>query len=225
MEIDKKEVLRYLGYKNQIMDEKMMNLVSECCAEIIDISKERSVYEIFDIETKDDKILLTGSTLALKDNDIKNFLASSKKCVVMAATLGSTVDSKIAYYSRFNITKGVIMDACASTAIEYVCDQLQDEIEKNALIDNLYITTRYSPGYGDFSIDNGKDILNVLDAYKKIGLSITENNIMLPRKSVTALIGLSKYKSSKQHAGCESCKNVGCEFRKDGGYCVQKNKF
>jgi len=220
MEIDKKEVLRYLGYKNQKIDEKMMDLVSECCSEIIDLSKERFVYEIFDIKRKNDQILLTGSTLVLKDKDIKALLKNSGKCVVMAATLGSTVDSKIAYYSRFNITKGVIMDACASTAIEYICDQIQDEIEKNALKDNLYITTRYSPGYGDFSIDNGPELLNVLDAYKKIGLSITESNIMLPRKSVTALIGLSTVKSSKHHAGCESCKNVGCEFRKDGGYCV-----
>jgi len=220
MEIDKKEVLRYLGYKNQKIDNKMMDLVHECCAEIIDLSKESSVYEIFNIERNNDQILLIGSTLVLKDKDIKDLLVNSEKCVVMAATLGAAVDSKIAYYSRFNITKGVIMDACASTAIEYVCDKLQDEIMETALVDNLYITTRYSPGYGDFSIDNGQEILNVLDAYKKIGLSITENNIMLPRKSVTALIGLSKVKSSKHHAGCESCKNVGCEFRKDGGYCV-----
>ena len=95
----------------------------------------------------------------------------------------------------------------------------KDEVMKNALKDNLHITTRYSPGYGDFAIDNGAEILNVLDAYKKIGLSITENSIMLPRKSVTALIGLSKTLSSKKHSGCASCKNIDCEFRKDGGSC------
>ncbi|MBU3114234.1 vitamin B12 dependent-methionine synthase activation domain-containing protein [Clostridium lacusfryxellense] len=220
MVIDKKEVLRYLGYKNQEIDRKMMDLVDECCYEIIDISKPSSVYEIFDIERNNDELLLIGSTLVLKDKDIKDLLVNSVKCAVMAATLGSAVDIKLAYYSRFNITKGVIMDACASTAIEYICDELQDKIMKNALQDNLYITTRYSPGYGDFSIANGAEILNVLDAYKKIGLTITENSIMLPRKSVTALIGLSKVKNFKSHTGCESCKNVGCEFRKVGGYCV-----
>lgn len=220
MEIDKKEVLRYLGYKNQKIDKNMINLVDECCREIIDICKESFVYEIFDIERKNDQILLIGSTLVLKDKDIKDLLVNCEKCVVMAATLGSAVDRTLAYYSKFNITKGVIMDACASTAIEYVCDELQEEIMKNALVANLHITTRYSPGYGDFSIDNGPEILNVLDAYKKIGLSITENNIMLPRKSVTALIGLSKIKSLKAHTGCARCKNTGCEFRKDGGYCV-----
>ncbi|MCB2305788.1 methionine synthase [Clostridium estertheticum] len=219
MEIDKNEVLRYLGYKNQKIDKSMTNLIDECTREIIDISKASSVYEIFDIDKKNDLLFLLGSTLVLKDKDIKDLLINSEKCVVMAATLGMAVDSRLAYYSRFDITKGIIMDACASTAIEYVCDELQDEIMKNALKEDLYITTRYSPGYGDFAIDNGVEILNVLDAYKKIGLSITENSIMLPRKSVTALIGLSRTKNLKKRTGCANCKNVGCEFRKDGGCC------
>ena len=220
MKIDKKEVLRYLGYKNQKIDENMSHLINSCCEEIVEICKESSVYEIFDIERKNDEILLIGSTLVLKDKDIKDLLVNSEKCVVMAATLGAAIDSKLAYYSRFDIAKGVIMDACASTAIEYLCDELQNEIMENALKDNLFITTRYSPGYGDFSIENGAEILNVLDAYKKIGLSITENSIMLPRKSVTALIGLSKIASVEPHTGCALCKNAGCEFRKDGGHCV-----
>ena len=219
MEIDKKEVLRYLGYKNQKIDKNITDLIDICCKEIIDICSKHSVYEIFDIERKNNQIFLLGSTLVLKDKDIKDLLLGCEKCVVMAATLGTKVDSSIAYYSRFDITKGVIMDACASTAIEYVCDEVQDEIMKNALKDNLHITTRYSPGYGDFAIDNGAEILNILDAYKKIGLSITENSIMLPRKSVTALIGLSKTLSSKKHSGCADCKNIDCEFRKDGGFC------
>ena len=220
MEIDKKEVLRYLGYKNQKIDKNITDLVDECCKEIIEICREHSVYEIFNIEHKNDQIFLLGSTLVLKDTDIKNLLLNSKKCVVMAATLGATVDSRIAFYSRFNITKGLIMDACATTAIEYLCDELQDEIMKNASKDNLFITNRYSPGYGDFSIENQSDILNVLDAYKKIGLSVTGNSIMLPRKSVTAIIGLNEVENKNSAKGCNHCKNVGCEFRKDGGYCV-----
>jgi len=221
MKIDKKEVLRYLGYKNQKIDNNMINLIDDCCTEIIDLCKETFVYEVFDIERKNDLIFLIGSTLVLKDKDIKDLLINSKKCVVMAATLGSGVDSKIAYYSRFNITKGLIMDACATTAIEYLCDEVQNEIMENALKDNLFITTRYSPGYGDFSIDNQAEILNVLETYKKIGLSVTESNIMLPRKSVTALIGLSEIRSPKQNKSCGSCKNINCNFRKDGGYCAK----
>ncbi len=220
MKIDKKEVLRYLGYKNQEFDKSLTDLIEACCDEVIDICKESFVYEIFDIERKNNKVFLLGSTLVLKDMDIINHLAGSKKCLIMAATLGAEVDRRIAYYTRINITKGLIMDACATTAIENLCDELQTQIMKKALDDNLHITNRYSPGYGDFSIDNQSNILNVLDSYKKIGLSVTESNIMLPRKSVTALIGLGEIVNSKPNDKCMNCKNSNCDFRRDGGYCV-----
>lgn len=220
MKIEIKEVLRYLGYKNQKIDENTMNLVKTCSKELIAICKERFVYEIFDIKRSDGEISLENSMLVLKGNDIKNHLVNSNKCVIMAATLGINVDSKIAYYSRSNITKALIMDACATTAIENLCDEIQSEIMNSALENNLHITNRYSPGYGDFSIHNQSDILNVLDAYKKIGLSVTESSIMLPRKSVTALIGLSEIANLKSKDKCKNCNNANCTFRKDGGNCV-----
>ena len=220
MKIERKEVLRYLGYKNQKIDKNIIDLIEVCIEEVIGICKERFVYEIFNIERKDGEIFLLESMLVLKGNDIKSHLSNSRKCVVMAATLGINVDSKIAYYSRVNITKALIMDACATTAIENLCDDIQCEIMNRALEDNLHITNRYRPGYGDFSIHNQGDILNVLDAYKKIGLSVTENSIMLPRKSVTALIGLSEIANLESKDKCKNCSNIKCTFRKDGGYCV-----
>ena len=39
-----------------------------------------------------------------------------------------------------------------------------------------------------------KDILEILKAYKRIGLTVNENHIMIPRKSVTAVISLKKGK-------------------------------
>ncbi|MBU3145052.1 vitamin B12 dependent-methionine synthase activation domain-containing protein [Clostridium sp. CF012] len=220
MKIDKREVLRYLGYKNQEIDKSLTDLIEACCKEVIDICKESSVYEIFDIERKNDEIFLLGSTLVLKDKDILNHLSDSKKCLVMAATLGIEVDRRISYYSRTNITKGLIMDACATTAIENLCDEIQTLIMEKALADNLHITNRYSPGYGDFSIANQANILNVLEAYKQIGLSVTESNIMIPRKSVTALIGLSEIVNLKSNDKCMNCNNSDCDFRKDGRFCV-----
>ncbi len=48
----------------------------------------------------------------------------------MAATLGSEVDRKILYYEKVNMTKAVILDACATTAIEEYCDFIEDEVKK-----------------------------------------------------------------------------------------------
>jgi cobalamin-dependent methionine synthase I len=53
---------------------------------------------------------------------------------------------------------------------------------------------RYSPGYGDLGIENNKGILDVLSAQRNIGLTITDSGIMIPRKSVVAIMGVSELK-------------------------------
>ena len=49
---------------------------------------------------------------------------------------------------------------------------------------------RYSPGYGDFALENQKGIFNLLSPSKYTGLTLKDNMIMVPEKSVTAVIGI-----------------------------------
>ena len=51
---------------------------------------------------------------------------------------------------------------------------------------------RFSPGYGDFDLKYQKDILEYLDANKKIGISLTDSLMMIPTKSITAIIGIKR---------------------------------
>lgn len=108
----------------------------------------------------------------------------------MAATLGSKVDRKILYYEKVNMTKAVILDACATTSIEEYCDFIENEIKKEVVEDELNINWRYSPGYGDLDISIQRNLLKSLDAERTMGLTVSSHNILIPRKSVTAIIGI-----------------------------------
>ncbi|MCT4593664.1 MAG: methionine synthase [Anaeromicrobium sp.] len=212
MSIDKKEVLRYLSYKNQYIDEKLNNLIDECIVEIKSISKPKYVYDIFNIN-KDNGYILENTNFTLEGENIKEHLKDSTKCVVMVATLGSMVDYKIRYYEKINLTKALILDACATTYIEYICDRIEEEIKEIARNEGKNITFRYSPGYGDFSIEVQNNILNILDGNKRVGVTATESSILIPRKSVTALIGF-QIKEKKNINKCLSCnKYESCSFR------------
>ena len=82
-------------------------------------------------------------------------------------------------------------------------------------------TWRYSPGYGDYPIECQGAFLSALNAGRLIGLTVTESNILLPRKSVTAVIGISEKEiESSEKRGCDSCKlRETCKFRKEGKGC------
>ena len=49
---------------------------------------------------------------------------------------------------------------------------------------------RYSPGYGDLSLSVQKDVLNILNADKILGIKLGENLLMIPKKSITAIQGV-----------------------------------
>jgi cobalamin-dependent methionine synthase I len=215
MNIDKKEVLRYLGYNNQALDQVMENLLEECVEEIKEVLKKNYVYYIYDIERQKDRIRFKETNLVFQSKDLSQHLQNSDKCALLAATLGLEIDKRLAYYSRLNLTKGIVLDASATTAIEALCDEVQEEMREKAEKEGYYLTTRYSPGYGDLAIDYQKDILEALKAYSKIGLSLTKDYIMLPRKSVTAFIGWQREEMALDDK-CSICKDKNCTYRKCG---------
>lgn len=194
--IDKNEVLRYLGYRNQNLDRVTDDLIDECMEEMRGLIKEKHIYRFFDIYIENGNVYLDETNLMLTGNDIRNHLKKSESCALMAVTLGNNVDSKIRYYERKSITRALILDACATTAVEEICDEICEDLEKTVNKQNKTLTSRYSPGYGDLSIDIQKDFLSVLGAEKAIGLTANSHSILIPRKSVTAIVGVVEERAS-----------------------------
>lgn len=65
-----------------------------------------------------------------------------------------------------------------------------------------YLTGRYSPGYGDWPITVQPLVAAALDTARRAGLCVTDSNLMTPRKSVTALLGVSDHPVRGHLAGC-----------------------
>lgn len=214
MIIDKLEILRYLGHTNQDVDSNTEQLLNECLVEIHHLMANKFVYDVFDLHKEENTISLQNTILVMESKDIANHLAKSDKCVLMAASLGLEVDMRIAYYSKVNVTKSLILDACASTAIESLCDDIQELVRKEACDHGYNITSRFSPGYGDLPITLQKPITQVLRTYPKIGLTVNQSSIMLPRKSVTAIIGWQKEEVVTEIIKCKRCNKPNCSFRR-----------
>ena len=140
-----------------------------------------------------------------------------KKIVVMGATLGAGADHLIRRLQITDMTEAVIADCGASVLIEQVCDAFQKTI--NDAVDG-YTTSRFSPGYGDFPIEVQPDMIRYIDGQRKIGLNVTSNNLLVPRKSVTAVIGVSDRPVRGSLATCAECVlRDKCDLRKEGKFC------
>ena len=165
-------------------------------------------------------VLLDGTSIMLDGNDIAKLLRGCKKCILMAATIGTDIDREIKLREYSDLTGSLILDSCATVSIEEVCDVIQNNIEKEFKSKGLCITQRYSPGYGDLPLIKNRDILNALEAQKKAGITINANGIMIPRKSVVAIIGIYDSKDVKKNSSakksCRECSNYSaCVYRRE----------
>ena len=108
----------------------------------------------------------------------------------------------------------LILQAVAAAMIETCCDEVNDALRRTAEQEGLYCRPRFSPGYGDFSIEHQRDFSRLLDTPRKIGLTVTESCLLAPIKSVTAVIGLSETPQPCHRKGCEECGKTDCAYRR-----------
>ena len=130
--------------------------------------------------------------ISMKSESLKKRLLGCEFAYIFAATVGHEVDRIIRASSIKSGLLGLAADASGSAAVEEACDTLCRmflESEK----ENGYVTvTRFSCGYGDLSIEYQGDILDMLDAKKNIGVTLTLGGMMTPTKTVTAIVGVKK---------------------------------
>lgn len=219
-QVNRNEVLRYMGYKGQELSEEFKDRIDFCRELILKESDFRYVSEVHYIEHLEDSVWIKDSNLYLKGADIKKHLFGCSKVLLMAATLGNKVEKIIKLKEFNNLEEAIILDAAATTLIEEFCDFIEEEFLKEIKGENKSITFRYSPGYGDLPIETQRDFLRVLNCERKIGLLVNGSNILTPRKSVTAIIGVYDEKREIKKRSCENCPNYkNCAYRKEGVSC------
>ena len=212
MDIRTKEAVRYLGYGRHAIDEPTLELIQDTFRELDQVADARFVYRIFEIIEENENQLTIGGLRIQSRNLYKN-LKNCKQGIVFCATLGTGVDLLQKRYSVSDMSKTVVLQACAAAFLEEYCDRMQKQIE-DGLENGLYLRPRFSPGYGDFSILHQKELLQMTDASKKIGLALTEGYMLTPTKSITAVMGISSEARDCTIKGCEMCTKEDCIYRR-----------
>lgn len=185
-EFDRKEIYRYLGAKEP--DEELSRLVEERIKECSGISKFSVCFLQSDISLCDDTICF--STFEVSSRALAKNLSGCEKAVIFAATTGIGIDRLISKYSVISPVKAVIIQAIGAERIESLCDMFNEEMREKYESEGFLLKPRFSPGYGDLPLETQKDIFNLLKCEKRLGLTLNDNLLMSPSKSVTAIIGI-----------------------------------
>lgn len=219
-QIDKNEVLRYLGYRPGVHtpDRETEELIGRASAAVLAAATVRAVSARFPL-MGENGLAEQGGLLAGKD--IFAHLRGCHGAILMALTLGDGVDQALRAAQAKSTLYQTVMDCCASVAVEQACDLYEAELRHQCEAGGEYLTGRFSPGYGDFPIEKQQVMQRLLDTRRRIGLGVTGSSILIPRKSVTALLGISDRPVTGKLAGCGNCAlREKCSYRKEGTTCV-----
>ena len=184
-ELDRSEIMMLLRAPS--LSAELNAVLEDCMKQLCSAAQPRTVWRMLPVAHAADGVRIGG--LLLGGNDIALHLTGCEEAVLLAATLSAPVDALIRRAEVCDMTRAVMYDAIAGAAIEHVCNQLETQLKKE--LDYPFFTERFSAGYGDFPIAQQHELIRMLDAPRKIGLTVTPQNTLLPMKSVTALIGLS----------------------------------
>lgn len=172
-----RDILRYAGAKNA--DDEVCDLLRSCLDEVGDKLSYRVCY--CEITVRD------LQALGISSRDLAACLDGCDRAVLFAATVGLELDRLIAKYGRLSPARALMLQAIGAERIEALCDAFCTELAKEHRT-----TARFSPGYGDLPLSCQKDLFAVLDCERKIGLTLTDSLLMLPTKSVTAIVGIGQ---------------------------------
>lgn len=226
--LDRNEMLRYLGYNGQDIEPELAARIETVVAEVERDTTPCGVRQVFPIDAsgldKDGNpcIRLAGTTVELRGRDIYRHLKDARYCALLACTLGMGSERRLRLLSSQKPLESAVFDAACSAYIEAAVEQMDVDVKREAAALGLAGNWRFSCGYGDCPLDAQPAIVAALNATRLIGLTVTPTNLLLPSKSVTAMIGLfdGPVRDADSRPTCATCRmRESCRFRAHGTTC------
>ena len=217
MKPDLLEALRYLGAGDD-PSEQMRQEMAETARFLSARVRPKYTYRVFSLDREPQGIRLREADLLLTGGSAARMLEQCDRAVLLACTLGAEFDALLRAEQARNMARAAMLNACGSALVEAGCDEAEREVAER--FPQLFLTDRFSPGYGDLPLDLQARICSVLDAERRLGLYVSERYLMNPVKSVTAVIGLAETPQMARIRGCAFCAmRETCLLRKGGKTC------
>ena len=202
LQIPLREVLHFLGWRGTPVDAPLLAQIRDLCDLAVREVRPRMAERRFPLAPDGS---LAGTSMTPKGNDVRAILAPCREAVLLAATLGAESERLLLRMQAKDAAQALLLDAVLSAAIEAVLDAREEALCGELAAQGRYLTDRFSPGYGDMPLAQTREICEVLGAQRAIGLTVSAGGVMIPRKSVTAILGISDVPVARRPAGCEGC--------------------
>lgn len=214
---DLREALRYSGIPSPTED--MLSHMEQLAREAEPRLHPKAAWKCFDLRHTEEGVWLQGTDMLLTGKLAGAMLKDCDKAAAMVCTIGPGFDTLLRTVSARNMSDALLMNGLGGAWVEQYCNDTEQQI-RDAL-PGYYLTDRFSPGYGDLPLSLQAQLLNALNAVRRCGVTLLPSQLMIPEKTVTAIVGLSDRPQQARIRGCRYCAmSKTCTLKKGGHTCA-----
>ena len=208
------DIIRVLGYAEQQAPKYFHERVESILAEAHNRCTIQAGYKSVPVhyaETRRDEITI-GNIVFHVNKIIAAQFRKAETAALFVCTIGSGMETWAKECSSAgDIIMSYFIDATASVLAEQTAEAFHNSITHAMSQYGQHVTNRYSPGYCGWATAE-QQLLFTFFPKKFCGISLTESSLMLPRKSVSGIIGIGAHVKRTEYT-CNICAVPQCTYR------------
>ncbi|TRZ93521.1 MAG: hypothetical protein D4R82_04940 [Dehalococcoidia bacterium] len=214
IEVDSQQVLKSIGYAtHRKPPARIASLINEYVENAHQLIEPSYSYTIRNVErVRRSSVFIEGS-IVFRSEAIARLLEQCGRITVFVVTIGNHLEETALRLAEDGLVlQSAALDAVGSSAVEKVAEFVQNRIEEIAHEQGLGTSRRFSPGYCDWALRQQKVVFRALNG-DSLGVRLTKECLMLPRKSISGIIGIGPY-DVENYNPCETCGERNCPGRR-----------
>ena len=200
------QIISLLGYNNETVPDPVLDsleAIIQMIPEMVDLKSGFKIFNPGSVIIEDGKFIVDNQVFNC-DKIIYSNLKNADTLAFIISTLGNKLESLSKYYMDNNeMLNGYLIDKIGSELVETLADKTETYLQEHLDQSGLKMTNRYSPGYCGWNVSDQKKLFSLLPD-KFCNVSLNENSLMTPIKSVSAVIGIGKNVERKNYR-CSIC--------------------
>ncbi len=191
--VPERKIYSRLGHNRYLtkMSDAQREKVEAAIAQGVSLCQLRGVWGRFEISKWTAEQVEFGDGNVFESCKLAELLKESKSLVIFAVTAGADIVESAAKLAGQGDGVGALAyDATGSEMVDAAAEWVQQYLNQQFKRGNEILTKRrFSPGYGDLELKNQALLFKLLDI-EKLGVKLTEDFLMTPEKTVTAIAGI-----------------------------------
>ena len=216
IDIDRRQVVHNIGHDADYkLSPRIASLINEYVENACHLIEPSYSCVIRDIKLVQGSRIVIEGPIVFQSNIVARLLEQCEKVAVFLVTIGNHLEEMVCRLAEDGlILQATVLDAIGSVAAEKVADFVQGRIGEVARAQGLCISQRFSPGYCDWDVGQQKMVFRAVNG-ASMGVRLTEGCLMLPRKSISGIIGIGPGKGNVENYNpCKTCNKRDCPDRR-----------